>query len=458
MRALAMTDPHSAARPATVVVVGLGVTGLSVARHLAARGVPLVVVDSRERPPARDALARELPAVDVRTGTFAPALLAAASQIVVSPGVALAEPAIAAAAAKGVEVVGDVELFAREAPAPVAAITGSNGKSTVTALLGAMAEEAGVQVAVGGNIGTPALELLRRDDTPALYVLELSSFQLETTWSLSPAAAAVLNVSADHLDRYPDLAAYADAKARILDGAACAVLNLDDPRVAAMAARAESVRGFSIAGAQGAHATLTAHEGRTWLALGGVPVAPADSVPMAGRHNLANALAAMAMAEALGIPGAAMARAIAAFRTLAHRCETVAEIAGVRFIDDSKGTNVGAAVAAIEGIAHGRDLVLVAGGLSKGQDFAPLAAPLARHVHTVVLIGRDAARIEAVAPASTRCVHAADMDEAVALAAEAARAGDAVVLSPACASFDQFRDYAARGEAFARAVRARVRR
>jgi len=455
MRGIAMTDRHPPTRPAPVVVVGLGVTGLSVARHLAARGVPVVVVDSRERPPGREALERELPGVELRTGTLAPGLLATASQVVVSPGVALVEPAIAAAAAKGVEVVGDVELFAREAPAPVAAITGSNGKSTVTALLGAMAGEAGIRVAVGGNIGTPALDLLRRDDTPALYVLELSSFQLESTWSLSPAVAAVLNVSADHLDRYPDLAAYADAKARILDGAECAVLNLDDPRVAAMASRAQALRGFSIAGAPGAHAALAEIEGRTWLALGGTPVAPADSVSMAGRHNLANALAAMAMAQVLGIPGDAMARAIAGFRGLAHRCEPVACIAGVRFIDDSKGTNVGAAVAAIDGIGRGRDLVLVAGGLGKGQDFAPLAEPIARHVHTVVLIGRDAARIEAVVPGDTRCLHAADMDDAVALAAGAARAGDAVLLSPACASFDQFQDYAARGDAFARAVHAR---
>jgi UDP-N-acetylmuramoylalanine--D-glutamate ligase len=456
MQGLAMTASDRSRRTAPVVVVGLGVTGLSVVRHLRARQVPVVVLDSRADPPARAVLAREMPEVEVRTGALDAAALSGARQVVVSPGVALVHPALAAAAAAGVELVGDVELFAREVPAPVAAITGSNGKSTVTALLGAMTQAAGIDAAVGGNIGTPALELLRRDP-PDLFVLELSSFQLESTWSLAPQVAAVLNVSPDHLDRYPDLAAYADAKARILDGAAHAVLNLDDPRVAAMASRARSVVGFSVDGARGAHAALVRRDGDLWLALGGSPVLALDASPLAGRHNAANVLAAMAMAELLGVPAAAMAGAVTAFRGLPHRCTRVAEVGGVRFIDDSKGTNVGAAVAAIEGIARGRDLVLIAGGLGKGQDFSPLAGPLARHVHTLVLLGRDAGAIAAVAPDGVRRLWAADMDEAVALAAAAARPGDAVLLSPACASFDQFAGYAARGDAFASAVARRER-
>ena len=452
-------DPPTTRPAATapVAVVGLGVTGLSVARHLRARDTGVVVLDSRDHPPALEAMRRELPDVSVVLGPFDRRRLASASLIVLSPGVAPAEPAIAAAAAAGVEVIGDVELFAREAPAPVAAITGSNGKSTVTALLGDMARAAGLRVAVGGNIGTPALDLLREPDVE-LYVLELSSFQLESTSSLAPRVAAILNLSADHLDRYPDMAAYAAAKARILDGAGLAVLNLDDPRVAALAPRALAVSGFSVDGAPGARATVREHQGETWLALDGEPVCPARAMPVAGRHNLANALAAMAMAAGLGIPVEAMAAAIAGFRGLAHRCQTVAERDGVRFVDDSKGTNVGATVAAIEGLARDRDLVLIAGGLGKDQDFAPLGEPLARHVHTLVLIGRDAARIAAVAPEGCRVVHARDLDAAVAAAARAARAGDTVLLSPACASFDQFTSYVARGEAFARAVAAQEER
>jgi UDP-N-acetylmuramoylalanine--D-glutamate ligase len=453
MSALAMTNLDSHLHRPAVVVVGLGATGLSVARHLAALGESVLVMDSREHPPGLDALRRELPQVPALLGPFDAALLAAAGRVILSPGVPLADPAVQAALNAGVEVVGDVELFAREVSAPVAAVTGSNGKSTVTALLADMTRAAQRRTRVGGNFGPPALELLA-GEVADVYVLELSSFQLETTWSLAPAVAAVLNVSPDHLDRYPDLAAYVAAKARVLDGAGAAVLNLDDPRVARMGPDAARVAGFSVLGDPRARAGLVRGDGGEWLALGGEPVAPAASMPLAGRHNLANALAAMAMAELLGVPHAAMARGIAGFRGLAHRCVRVAERAGVHWIDDSKGTNVGATVAAIEGIARGRNLVLIAGGLGKGQDFSALAAPIARHVHTLVLLGRDAGAIDAVVPAAVARRHAAAMDDAVALAAQAARAGDTVLLSPACASFDMFDGYAARGLAFAGAVHA----
>ena len=452
MQAALMTSSASHADTAPSVVVGLGVTGLSVARHLHARGEPVVVVDSRADPPGRDALARELPRVPVELGPFRSARLEGASRLVVSPGVPLSDPAIRRAQSRGIEVLGDVELFARLVPAPVAAITGSNGKSTVTALLGDMARAAGVPVRVGGNLGTPALDLLTGDPAE-LYVLELSSFQLESTWSLAPAVAAVLNLSPDHLDRYPDLAAYGEAKARILEGSRSAVLNLDDAAVAAMAGRDHALLGFSVAGAPGAHGSLVSLGGEEWLALGGEPVLAAARVPVAGRHNLANALAAMAMAHALAIPRPAMIAAIEAFAPLAHRCELVHERDGVRWIDDSKGTNVGATVAAIEGIARGRNLVLIAGGLGKQQDFTPLADPLGEHVHTLVLLGRDARQIDAVAPAGVARRQARDMSEAVRLAGEAAGEGDVVLLSPACASFDQFESYKARGEMFARIVR-----
>lgn len=448
-----MKNPDSHHHRPAVVVVGLGATGLSVARHLAALGESVLVMDDREQPPGLAALRRELPQVAVRLGAYDAALLAAAGRVILSPGVPLADPAVQAALAAGVEVAGDVELFAREVSAPVAAVTGSNGKSTVTALLADMTRAAHQRTRVGGNFGPPALELLA-GDAADVYVLELSSFQLETTWSLTPAVAAVLNVSPDHMDRYPDLAAYVAAKARILDGAEAVVLNLDDPLVARLGHDAARVAGFSVQGAPDARASLLPGDGGEWLALDGEPVAPASSMPLAGRHNLANALAAMAMAEVLGVSREAMARGIAGFRGLAHRCVRVAERAGVHWIDDSKGTNVGATVAAIEGIARGRNLVLIAGGLGKGQDFSALAAPIARHVHTVVLLGRDAAAIDARVPATVARRRAAGMDDAVALAAQAARAGDSVLLSPACASFDMFDGYAARGLAFAAAVRA----
>lgn len=437
----------------TVVVVGLGATGLSVARHLAALGESVLVMDDREQPPALTALRRELPQVAVRLGAYDAALLAAADRVILSPGVPLADPGVQAALAAGVEIVGDVELFAREVSAPVAAVTGSNGKSTVTALLADMTRAAHKRTRVGGNFGPPALELLT-GDAADVYVLELSSFQLETTWSLAPAVAAVLNVSPDHMDRYPDLAAYVAAKARILDGAEAVVLNLDDPLVARLGHDAARVAGFSVQGNPDARASLLSGDGGEWLALDGEPVAPASSMPLAGRHNLANALAAMAMAEVLGVSREAMVRGIAGFRGLAHRCVRVAERNGVHFIDDSKATNVGATVAAIEGVARGRNLVLIAGGLGKGQDFSALAAPIARHVHTLVLLGQDADAIDAVVPAGVVRRRAAGMDDAVAIAAQAAAAGDTVLLSPACASFDMFDGYAARGLAFAAAVRA----
>jgi len=454
MGARAMKHPQPRASNApSAVVVGLGATGLSVVRHLVRRGERVAVVDDRAEPPALASLRAEFPEVPVTLGRLDARALAAAPRLVVSPGVALSQPAIRAAGEAGVEVLGDIELFAREVPGPVAAVTGSNGKSTVTTLLGEMARAAGLDVRVGGNLMPPALDLLA-GAAADLYVLELSSFQLETTWSLAPRAAALLNVSADHLDRYPDLAAYVAAKARVFDGAQAAVVNLDDARVAAVHAGARAVLGFSVEGDPRAFAAPVHHHGAPWLGLGGEPVAAAAALRPAGRHNLANALAAMAMAHALGIGRGAMRDAIGAFRGLAHRCAPVAEHAGVRWIDDSKGTNVGATAAAIGGLGRGRNLVLIAGGLAKGQDFAPLAGPLAEHVHTLVLIGRDAPAIAAVAGPGTACVHAAGMDEAVALAGAAARPGDCVLLSPACASFDLFPGYAARGAAFAAAVRA----
>jgi UDP-N-acetylmuramoylalanine--D-glutamate ligase len=435
-------------------VVGLGKTGLSCVRYLHASGADVAVTDTRYDPPGLDRAREEMPDLALFLGGFDPAVFAAAQRLVVSPGVALAEPLVAAAVARGVEVLGDIELFARVADAPVAAITGSNGKSTVTSLLGHMAGLAGVEVAVGGNLGEPVLELLA--EGVELYVLELSSFQLETTWSLRPRVATVLNVSADHMDRYPSLDAYASAKARILEGAETGVLNRDDPLVAAMAGTARVDRGFTLGAPRiGGDYGLIDRDGETWLARGGDAFLRARELGIAGRHNLANALAALCMGEACGLPRAAMLDALRGFRGLPHRTVLVAELAGVRWYDDSKGTNPGATIAALEGLvdrAGGARAVLIAGGDCKGADFGPLAAVVERTARAVVLIGRDAPMIERVLTGRVPLLHARDIGEAVRLAAESALPGDCVLLSPACASFDMFDNYAHRGRVFAAAV------
>jgi UDP-N-acetylmuramoylalanine--D-glutamate ligase len=444
----------SIATPAAgrVLVVGLGKTGMSCARFLARSGAAVAVTDSRVEPPGLDAIRRELPDVALFLGGFDRSAFAAAELVVVSPGVSVEEPAIREARARGVPVLGDVELFAQSAQAPVAAITGSNGKSTTTMLLGEMARIAGRRAAVGGNLGEPALDLL--DPAVELYVLELSSFQLETTESLAPAVATVLNVSPDHMDRYPDLAAYAATKARIFRSAAVAVVNRDDPAVTTMPGGRER-RGFTLGEPAAGDYGVRLRDGAPWLCRGDEPLVAAADVAIPGSHNRANALAALAMGDALGLPLAAMREALRGFRGLPHRTELVAEIAGVRFYDDSKGTNVGATAAALEGFADGTAArtVLIAGGDGKGQDFAALGPLLARTARCVVLIGRDAPLVEAVLDPATPRVRARDMVEAVRLAAEHARPGDRVLLSPACASFDMFRNYEHRGEVFAEAVR-----
>jgi len=433
------------------LVVGLGLSGLSSARWLVKQGYTVSVVDSRDQPPGLAALHAELPEVVVHTGGFDAERFRDPGLLVVSPGVALKEPAIAAARARGIETVGDVELFARAARAPVLAVTGANGKSTVTSLVGEMCKEAGLDTAVGGNIGVPVLDLLRTPE-PDVYVLELSSFQLETTTSLNPRAAVVLNITPDHMDRYESFADYAAAKARIFRGDGVMVLNADDPRVLAMAAAGRSsVRFGAQPPASDIDYGLVPHQGEPWLARGARLLMPTANVPLPGRHNLLNVLAAMALAEAMHVPHDAMKRAVARFRGLHHRTELVAERDGVRWIDDSKGTNVGATVAALSGMDA--PVILIAGGDGKGADFHELREPVARRARAVVLIGRDALRIEQALGGVVPVAHAADMPAAVRAAARLAQPGDVVLLSPACASFDMFRNYEHRGQAFAQAVR-----
>jgi len=444
------------ATPPVTLVVGLGKTGLSCARYLAARGEPFAVIDSRAAPPGLDELRAAVPDAELYLGGFDEAVFSRAGRLVVSPGVPVATREIRAAAARGAEVLGDVELFARDSlrsGADVVAITGSNGKSTVTTLVGHMAERAGWRTAVGGNLGDPTLDLLA--DGVEVYVLELSSFQLETTSSLAPKVACVLNLSPDHMDRYATLADYAAAKARIFAGAAIAVVNADDPAVVAMPG-GQARWTFGTGHPQGDDGFgILAVEGERWLARGTRPILRAAQLRMPGEHNLANALAALAIGAALGLDEAAMCEALREFGGLPHRTEFVAERRGVAWYNDSKGTNVGASVAALAGLDRSDDsrTVLIAGGDCKGADFGQLAHAVRRYARAVVLIGRDAPRLRAALADTVELVDAPSLGEAVARAAELARTGDRVLLSPACASFDMFRNYEDRGERFRALVR-----
>jgi UDP-N-acetylmuramoylalanine--D-glutamate ligase len=436
------------------VVVGLGKTGASCLRYFAKHAITASATDSRPAPPGLAELGALARTLDIRLGGFDLSLLDGASQVLMSPGVSLEEPIAQEARARGIEVLGDVELFARAVRAPVIGITGTNGKSTVTSLVAAMASAAGRRVLAGGNLGVPVLDLLEQP-IPDLYVLELSSFQLETTNSLDLEAAVVLNVSADHLDRYASVDAYARAKARIFARAATVVLNADDARVAAMRAAGPTTKTFSTQRAD-ADYSLVRSGSRTLLARNGEGVLDIERMKITGLHNVANALAALALGDAAGLPLPAALSALEAFPGLPHRSQWVADIAGVRYVDDSKGTNVGATIAAVEGMPG--PLVMIAGGLAKGQDFAPLAAAFKDKVRHAVLIGKDAEAIERALVGVCSVERAGSMDDAVAAAARAAHPKDTVLLSPACASLDMFRDYGHRGDVFAAAVHELERR
>ncbi|MCK9503862.1 MAG: UDP-N-acetylmuramoyl-L-alanine--D-glutamate ligase [Porticoccaceae bacterium] len=433
-------------------VVGIGTTGLAVARFLARRGEPFVMMDTRVDPPGLAQLARELPTVPVELGGLDEETLRSAQRIVVSPGLSLEHPALISAADAGVAITGDIQLFADQALAPIVAITGSNGKSTVTTLVGKMAEAAGLNVGVGGNLGTPALDLL--DDRRDLYVLELSSFQLELVDNLNATVATVLNMSPDHMDRYSGIVSYHRAKHRIFRGVKQVVSNRQDalsqPLVPAFVTQwsfgldTPDFKGFGVA----------PHNGEDCLCFQDQPLLRVSELVIKGRHNLANALAALALGHAVGLPFEAMAAVLKTFRGLPHRCESVAWMQGVSWINDSKATNVGAAVAAIEGLAgDSADIILIAGGQGKGQDFSDLAKAAAGRVRLAILIGEDAPLLADKLAAVVDVVYATSITAAVNAAAEAAVSGDKVLLSPACASFDMFRNFEDRGDKFATAVR-----
>lgn len=432
------------------IVVGLGRTGFSCARYLQSRGLDFAVTDSRVSPPESAALDQLAPDVEVRFGAFDETLLQGAAQVIASPGVSLREPFLISAAARGIPIIGDIELFAREAKAPIAAVTGTNGKSTVTTLVGLMANAAGRRAIAGGNLGRPALDLLD-DPVPELYVLELSSFQLDTTLSLRAAAAAVLNVTPDHMDRYQTIEEYAAAKARIFQNCDTAIVNMDDIAVRTMHYQSSRVLGFSLHADPAADYYVHSQGDDVILMCARERLIAMSELKIAGLHNAANALASLAMCEALGLSRPACLQALRDFPGLPHRSQWVADVNGVRYVDDSKGTNVGATLAAVAGMPG--SLVVIAGGQGKGQDFKPLAQAFRGKVRHVVLLGQDAKQLDAALQGVATTQFAKDMNEAVQLAASAARNGETVLLSPACASLDMFRDYSHRGDVFAAAVR-----
>lgn len=438
--------------PKKVLVVGLGKTGLSCARYLSAAGEQVAVTDDRPTPPGLAAVQDELPDVALFLGRFEPEAFAHAEQIVVSPGVSLKHPLISEARARGVEVIGDIELFARVARAPVIAITGSNGKSTVTTLVGEMARADGRRARVGGNLGTPALDLLDpAGPEPDVYVLELSSFQLESTFTLAAQAAVVLNISPDHMDRYSGLDEYAKAKQRIYRNARVQIVNRDDPYAARLADPGRPSVGFGLRTPVAGDYGVGEVDGAMWLMRGEERLLQAAEIRMAGRHNLSNALAALALGDAAGLDREAMFRTLRTFGGLPHRTQWVAESGGVTWYNDSKGTNIGATVAAVQGMD--RPVVLIAGGQGKGADFRLLREPLRDRLRAAVLIGEDAPLLESALEGITTVVRADGMEAAVRRAAELAQPGDAVLLSPACASFDMFKGYDHRGDVFMNLVR-----
>lgn len=442
-----MTKPQRDAHAYTLVV-GLGVTGMSVVRYLHRLGETMIVVDSRDIPPSLQAFKQSFRDVPLYTGKFDSKLFVNAQRIVVSPGVALSEPVLQQARDNGVEITGDIDLFAHEVDAPVVAITGSNGKSTVTSLLALMAKRAGIKAIAGGNIGLPVLDMLNGNSE--LYVLELSSFQLETLQRLPMVAAVVLNVSPDHMDRYPHVTAYAMSKQAIYENAECAIVNRDDALVSKMPNYQQKVIGFSLRKPAVGDFGLCEKDGEQYLCNGDDLLLKTSQLKIRGQHNYANALAALALGSSIGLPSAAMIEALREFPGLEHRTQWVAEINTVNWYNDSKGTNVGATVAAIDGLPGKH--VLIAGGQSKAADFTPLRTVAAQRLRAIVLIGEDADTI-------ARCIDevvpvriATDMNQAVEFAAALANKGDNVLLSPACASFDMFDGFAHRGEVFMKAV------
>jgi UDP-N-acetylmuramoylalanine--D-glutamate ligase len=466
------------------IIVGLGKTGLSAVRYCLRENIPFVIADSRENPPGLDELKKIAPEIKIYLGHLNVEILEEFSdrikQIIVSPGVSLKEPLIQSAISKHIPIVGDIELFAQKIKAPVIAITGSNGKTTVTTLVGDIAKKAGLIVKVAGNIGTPVLDLLIETE-PDLYVLELSSFQLESTNSLKPKVACLLNIQADHMDRYDTLEEYTEAKMRVFMGCESAVIHHE----LKAAIEKTNLTTFHLLSSS---KNIYGLEGED-LSLNKKSIISINDLKLTAKHQIENALAAIAIADAAGIDRMATIQTLKTFTGLPHRCECIAKIDGVKYIDDSKGTNVGATLAAIYGLEKGKNIILIAGGVGKNQDFSPLKEPIQKHVKTLILIGDASDQLKQLfnsdeirpiiekmsssrgftAGSSVLNLDAAvnprhddpafivcagyDFKVAIDLAKKAANIGDIVLLSPACASFDMFDNYEHRGSEFKKWVK-----
>ena len=435
------------------VVAGLGISGVAAVNFLHEHGYRVAVTDSRKTPPGHD----QIPS-DVQTsfGQLDQELLLQAEEIVISPGLDPQLPEIQAAIAQGIAVVSEIQILRRFTDKPIMAITGSNAKSTVTTLIGLMAKDAGIKVAVGGNLGRPALDLTK--DDPELYILELSSFQLETTSNLHAEVAVILNMSEDHLDRHGDMMGYHTAKHRIFQGVKKVVHNRDDSLTRPLVPDATPMQSFGLnAPDMNQYGILKENDGTMWLARGRERLLKSSEMYIQGTHNIANALACLALGEAIGLPLASMLDTLKTFKGLEHRCEFVKEVQGVRYYNDSKGTNIGATLAAIDGLGAAIEpqqgkVAIILGGQGKGQDFTALRDALTKYAKLAVLIGEDRAVIEKAIANTTTLMHAASLQEAVELCQQHTQAHDVVLLSPACASFDMFKGYSERGHQFVECV------
>jgi UDP-N-acetylmuramoylalanine--D-glutamate ligase len=434
-----------------VLIIGLGKTGMSCLRYLSRKDLSLAVADNRNTPPELKVLKDEFSELPVYLGEFDPMLFRCAKLIILSPGVSIFDPAIQYAIDNGVEVIGDIELFVRNTTAPIIAITGSNGKSTVATLITEMISASGVKVELGGNIGTPALSLLERSQ-PEFYVLELSSFQLETVQSLNAVVSVILNVSNDHMDRYETIDDYVSDKKKIYSGSGCIAINKDDNFIYSIVNKNRKIISYSFDSPNGDEVGIRLIDDVEWICFGNQKILSLKDILIKGRHNVYNVLAALALGFSIGLEIESMVTAIKLFKGLPHRCELLTTFNNVEWINDSKGTNPGATCAAIEGVAKDNNIVLIAGGDSKCAEFSSLAKSVIGRVHTVILIGIDANRIASVLDNTINIYHATSMDGAVSLAMKLARNGDSVLLSPACASIDMFSDYQERGTVFKQAV------